>query len=360
MNNKSNEHLIIGTKASITVIAISLLFVSFFEPQQFITSISFFMMVAVPVQLLIASLWQCKMPEFAAKRKQPIRGMLFMLFTVAAVLVIGPVLYLLPGRAIWPPTPMLMMFTILSVCVAFWVMIIWNAWPLTLFIRHPLILGVVSLLLIYAVAYVLFTLLFDFRFMAGAGVYIEALDPKGLFDAWGILVYMVTTIGILQLLANFDLWPFSRNPILMQQPFLGIVLSVTCLVLSALLQLFCVHVLAMDIVHFMVVVPITFIFGTILLQSMLQRTAFGERKQPIKGLLAASTAWATGYVLYLGYKQVAPLVAGTMSAGAPTYEAEIWIASVLLAVTFPFLIASAEFFEFWPFRKRGVSIELSS
>jgi hypothetical protein len=51
------------------------------------------------------------------------------------------------------------------------------------------------------------------------------------------------------------------------------------------------------------------------------------------------------------YRALAPSVTGTLPSGPPTYDQEIWLASALLAVTFPFLIFFAEFFKFWPLGK---------
>jgi hypothetical protein len=45
-------------------------------------------------------------------------------------------------------------------------------------------------------------------------------------------------------------------------------------------------------------------------------------------------------------------VTGRLHSGPPTYDFEIWLASALLAVTFPLLITSAVFFEFWPFKQQ--------
>ena len=48
------------------------------------------------------------------------------------------------------------------------------------------------------------------------------------------------------------------------------------------------------------------------------------------------------------YGALAPVVTGTLNSGPPPYDFEIWLASALLSVTFPFLIFYAEFFKFWP------------
>ena len=46
-----------------------------------------------------------------------------------------------------------------------------------------------------------------------------------------------------------------------------------------------------------------------------------------------------------------PVVTGKLDAGPPAYQSEIWLASALLAVTFPFLVAYADFFTMWPLQR---------
>ena len=58
-----------------------------------------------------------------------------------------------------------------------------------------------------------------------------------------------------------------------------------------------------------------------------------------------------GTVLARLYEMLAPRVTGQLAYGAPTYDLEIWLASALLGVTFPFLIFYAEFFKYWPLRR---------
>lgn len=98
----------------------------------------------------------------------------------------------------------------------------------------------------------------------------------------------------------------------------------------------------------MVRVPIPFIFGSVVLLNMLQGSLFPRLSQPLKGLIAAMTALVVGIVLALGYTLLMPVVTGSLAAGPPTYDAELWLANALLAVTFPFLAFYADFFKLWP------------
>ena len=103
--------------------------------------------------------------------------------------------------------------------------------------------------------------------------------------------------------------------------------------------------------QFMVRVPVPFVFGTIVVQNMLQGSLFSGLKGPVKGVANVLTVIVVGQALAAIYRAMAPVVTGDLNAGPPGYDAEIWLASALLSVTFRFLIFYAEFFQLWPLRK---------
>jgi hypothetical protein len=102
-----------------------------------------------------------------------------------------------------------------------------------------------------------------------------------------------------------------------------------------------------DVMIFMVNVPIPFIFGSIIVLNMLQNSLTAGLTQPLKGVANAVLVAVIGTALAQLYRLFAPV----LHSGPPTYDLEIWLASALLAVTFPFLIFFAEFFKFWPLAK---------
>jgi hypothetical protein len=107
---------------------------------------------------------------------------------------------------------------------------------------------------------------------------------------------------------------------------------------------------------FLVQVPIPFIFGTIIVLNMLQGSLFRKLEQPTRGLGSAVAAAVCGVALARLYGTLAPVVSGTVNPGPPSYDFEIWLASALLAVTFPFLIFFADFFEMWPLKRAAVAV----
>jgi uncharacterized membrane protein AbrB (regulator of aidB expression) len=112
-----------------------------------------------------------------------------------------------------------------------------------------------------------------------------------------------------------------------------------------------VYEMKMDVASFMVRVPIPFIFGTIIVLNMMHGSLFGKLQQPLKGILNAIASAAIGVILARIYEALAPIVTGKVNPGPPSYDFEIWLASALLAVTFPFLILYAEFFKMWPLHR---------
>jgi hypothetical protein len=303
------------------------------------------------MQIVISVTWAGKHPAFAATRSQPAKGILLTLLALSVGAVVAVAHFLTVGGGVNPPPPMLAMCIISSVIIAFWLAIMWGGWPFTTLIKHPVAAGLAMLAACYVINYLLFRVLFNYGFMRGAPVYVPALDPHGLFNAWDVLVFYVTVIAVMFLSLNFDLWPFTKFPALMRQPLLGLVWTATVLVIGGLAFYVGVDLMKMDVVSFMVRIPIPFVFGTIIVLNMMHGCLFGKFSQPLKGILNAIASAAIGTVLALIYGALAPVVTGKVHSGPPAYDFEIWLASALLAVTFPFLIFYAEFFKMWPLHR---------
>ena len=345
----------LGIVATALVIAIALAFISLFDFPAFAGWVSYLLICFIPMQIVIAVTWGCKLPNFAARQKQPLKGVLLVIVALAAGIVVAAVHHRFVGGQVSPPAPMLAMCMIVSVIVTFWATIMWGGWPFTAVIKNPVTAGLVMLAVIYIVNYLLFRLFFDYSFMQGAPVYVASLDPHGLFNAWNALVFYVTAIGVMFLMLNFDLWPLTKSPALMTQPVLGAVWTVIALVVGGAVFYLGVNVAGMDVVAFMVKVPIPFIFGTIVVLNMMQGSLFGKLAHPLKGILNTIASAVIGSALAVAYGALAPTVTGIVKPGPPGYDYEIWLASALLAVTFPFLIFYAEFFQMWPLQKAAKS-----
>jgi hypothetical protein len=186
------------------------------------------------------------------------------------------------------------MCAIVSVPITFWAAIMWGGWPFSTLIKHQVAAGLTMLVVCYALNYALFRVFFDYGFMRGAPVYVPALDPHGLFNAWNTLVFYVTVLAGMFFMLNFDLWPLTRSPGVMQQPALGIVWTIAALILGGIAFFVGVVLIGMDAVAFLVRVPVPVIFGTIIVLNMLQGSPFAKAAQPARGVLNVLAVVVTG------------------------------------------------------------------
>ena len=340
----------LGIVATALIIAISLGFVSLFSFATFTGWVAFFLLCLIPMQIVTVVTWGAN-PAFAARQTQAMKGLVLMVSTFIIGTVVAGLTHATIGGGIDPPTPMLAMCAIVSVVITFWLAIMWGGWPFTVMFKNLVVAGLTLLVACYVINYALFRLFFDYGFMQGAPVYVAAQDPHGLFMAWNALVFYLSCLSAMFLVLNFDLWPLTTFPGVMRQPVLGIVWTVVALVIGGIAFWIGVVAMGMDPVAFMVRVPVPFIFGTIVVLNMLKGSLFAAQKQPIKGVLNVVAVVVIGQVLAQLYGALAPSVTGRLAPGPPPYEFEIWLASALLSVTFPFLIFYAEYFQFWPLQK---------
>jgi hypothetical protein len=343
---------LLGVAATAVIIVIALAFISAFDFPTLTGWVAYGLLCLIPMQIVVGVLWKGELPKFAAAKAQPIKGLLLVIVTLVAGAFVGPLYFLIMGGAISPPAPMLAQVTIVSVVVMFWVAIVWDGWPFRLFFKNdPLATGIAALIGAYILNAFLFLVFFDYEFMQDAPVYVSSLDPKGLFNAWSALVFYVTSLSMMFLMIHFDLWPLTLSASVMKQPVLGAIWTFVILCLAAVAFLVGTRVFGLDPVTFLIRVPIPFIFGTIIVLNLLQNSLFGSLSQPIKGIANTVAAAVIGSVLAKFYEGLSDTLGGTLASGPPAYEAEIWLASALLSVTFPFLIFGAEFFKFWPLKK---------
>jgi len=341
----------LGITATVIAMAVALAFISLFSFPTFVNWVAYFLLCVIPIQIVMIVTWGTAHPAFAARPPQPGKGVLLTLVSlVAGVAVMYAVIYLV-GAGVQPPPPIVAHWVIVAVPVAFWATIMWGGWPFTKLIKNPLFAGVALLVAVYIVNAVLFRIFFNYEFMAGAPVYVASLDPHGLYNGWSALVFYVTALAGMFLVIAFDLWPLTKVGALMQQPVLGIVWTGIALLFAAVALDAGITLAHMDVVRFLVRVPVPLIFGSIVVLNMLQNSLAATLTQPVKGIVNVILIAVVGTALARLVEALAPMVTGTLAYGAPTYDFEIWLASALLSVTFPFLMYCAEFFKYWPLAK---------
>jgi hypothetical protein len=318
-----------GIASTLVIIAISFGFISLFDAPTLTGAIAYYLMWTIPVTLVVGVVWAGNYPAFVAGRRQPVRGFILLVIALAVGFAIAATHLIVVGEGAHPPVQS----TIVSVVVALWMTIVWEGWPFTL-VRRPLLAGVGLLVGYYVVAQVLFHTF------------------AGMFDAASVVGFCVTAAAAKFLTLHFDLWPLSRRTALMRHPVLGLVWTAIALALGGSLYLVCSRALGMPPPVVLTTVSIPFVFGSIVVLNMFGGSLFGGLPQPVKGVASASTAAAIGTVLSLVYGSLASVLTGPVQPGPPEFAFEIWLASALLAVTFPFLDYHAHLFDMWPFAHR--------
>lgn len=315
------------------------------------TWVALFFIAATPAEIVLALLWKTQHPAAIARLSQPTKGIVLTIITALTGLCIGWLLFRFAGGGVSPPTPMLVMLSMLGIVSILWLIPLWHCWPLSTFTASQTVLGIAVLGSAYALAWLVFKLAFNFSFLAHAPVYVAALDPHGWLNAWTALSALVTTVAVIVVLLLFDFWPLPRLLPSPAQPVFGIAASLYVLAVSAILYAFSTGVVGMDPVRHLVRVAAPLIYGVFLVDLMTRHRLLAIWPQPLRGLALTALAAGLAAVVYPIYAWGAPLLTGEpMASGAPTYELEVWVATAMLGITFPLMVVVASFFDFWPSR----------
>jgi hypothetical protein len=344
----------LGLVSAAIVIAIALGFISVFDLATFNGWVAFAALAFIPMSIVTGITWGAN-PPFVAGLRQPAKGLTLVAVTLVVAAIVSPLTLWTVGEGVSPPGPIPTHFAIIAVVFTFWLVIMMGGWPLTAAIRGAVPAGLAVLAGSYAVTYAVFRIFFNYDFMQGAPVYLSSA-PQGQYMAIQALVFCVTHVAAMFLVLLFDLWPFTTSPGLMKQPALGVVWTVTTVVITAAAMWTGVTAMATDPMIFLTRVTVPFIFGSILVLNMFQNSLLASLRQPLKGIANAAVAISFGVGLAGVYRLAGPtLMGGPLVSGPPAYDYEIWLANALLAITFPLLVVEAVYFDFWPFKKQATT-----
>lgn len=348
------KHPVLGVLATFLVVALSLLISVSMAPMTMIAWVTLLLVAMVPPQIVLTLALQGQHPASLARLPQPWRGVAFCILTAIIGLPIAAVANATLGGGLTPPTPFVNMFLILGVCVTLGLVAPFQCWPFSvIFPNRPLLMGVSILAGAYAISTLLFNTLFNFDFLQGAPFYRADLDPHGLFMAWIPLIFALTCFVVILCLVLLDFWPVAALPPLIpavgKQPLFGIVSAIFIALVASVIWALFVGSLHMDMVVFLVRVIISLIFGIFILLIMMEGAQFVTIPQPVRGGVLILVAVVLSIASFALYKFACQNAFG-LPSGPPSYDRELWLASAMLAVTFPMMVAYANFFQFWPFR----------
>ncbi|WP_303318285.1 hypothetical protein Q4Q34_10720 [Flavivirga abyssicola] len=318
--------------------------------------IVFFFMAATPTQIIIGILWQNNLPFIKGldQKPQPYKGIILTLISALSGLVIGSLTILTLAKGNWILSPQLSHYMIIVIITTIWLAVVVNFWPFIGRVKNIVGVGILTLILAYTLAYLIWVLFFNYESVAGlAPWYLDILDPKGAFNFVNAIVFIISCCPIILYLALFDSWILDRWTG-GKQPVKTIINTLLVLVITFAFQSFFVEVIKMDIMVYMVLVPICMVFGVFLVNNMTQFLLFEKTSQPLKGLYKIIVATSMGLLMYAIYYNLSPYITGEDLAAGKTgsYRLDLWIADIMLGISFPLILVLTGFFSFWPIKKR--------
>ncbi|MCK9363458.1 MAG: hypothetical protein M0P74_07660 [Syntrophales bacterium] len=355
MNQKGEiTQPLLGILGTAVVFFIAFGIITWFKPETFIPWAGELAMCLIPFSIIIGMVWKADYPAPAAKLEQPLKGLYLLLLNMIVGSVVAAWSIKTVGGFVTPPTPPLIFFTIMTVIMTFWCVVVWGCWPASgIKGDHPAFVGFGTLIVAYALSWILFKTLFNFDFMNGAPFYAAVMPPSGAFNAFSSLAFFLTALAVILAWVELDFWPLSlippKAPAFGKQPIWGIVVSIVAIISAYIIKVIFVDNMGMDVFAFTVRVPISIIFGEFIMLLLLQTSPVQTMKQPGKGIILIILNIILAVVMYYLYRWFSLLIAGPLPSGsAAGYVQELWIATALLGFTFPVIAAYTGFFNFWP------------
>lgn len=309
-----------------------------------------FFISCVPAQVLLGVWRNTEFPNSLMTVRQPTKGIINLVITFTIGLFVTIVSFYTVGGGAFFPRPPLIHYSIVTVVITFWFVIVWQCWPVKSTDKNPFFLAIVMFLIIYGMGYFVFMSLFSFEFMSKLPVYVAEIDPGGLFDAWYAVSFLVTTVAVIFTMVLLDFWP-TTIWVKSDNKFLwGLVNTIIILGVSGGIYSIAIINFDADPVKYLIHGPVSFIFGVFIPLNLLEGKLFHVNKQPVKGVMLIFVSVLSGFILnkiYFGFPQILPT---KMTSGFPSYELELWVANAMLAFSFPILVAFTDHFNFWPLR----------
>lgn len=341
---------LLGGISLIFVIVMCLLIISSFSAEIFASWVSFLFMCCVPIQIVCGLIWGCKYPEKVARLPQPYKGISFLVISACGGLILAAIILLTVAQGAMPPGPQHNIFIIVFITCMFWFVGIFQCQPFAILFKKPALLALMILTSAFAITYAIFSFVINFKFIANAPIYLPQLDGSGPIMAFDFLTFAVTTVASIMALIVIDFKPIVKLPGATSTPLFILWAAISVLLLSTVVKTTFVTILGLDQIEYMVMVPISFIFGAFILLNLYEKSLLTFFSESTHAYISIIICLFFAVIIYQLFMIIGPIVSGNMLAGSPSYELNFWVANAMLSVSFPLIVIYSDFLQHWPFR----------
>ena len=344
---------LLGGFSLIMIITCCLLIISSFSAEMFASWVSFLFMCCVPVQIVCSLVLEGKHPKRVASLSQPYRGLAYIAIAIIGGSILALLILFVVAQGAVPPGPQHNVFIILFIVVLFWLVVIFQCQPFKALFKRPSFLALLILASTFLIDYIFFFFVINFEFINSAPFYTAKLNGSGPVMAFDFLTSAITTVASIMALVVVDFKPIAKLPAANKNFIFIIWSAVIVLCLSFAIKAIFVNILGFDQIVYMVMVPISFIFGVFVLVNLFEKKLVANLsiiKQPYMAIFFCVTFASIIYQLFM---LLGPIISGNMEDGAPSYELNFWAANAMLAISFPLIVAFSDFFQYWPFRLKS-------
>ena len=344
-----------GIFGLIITLGSAMIITSIFDLQTYLGTFTTFMMSYVPILVLIGAGWQVRYPSTEGL-PQPWRG--FLLTAISVLFGTLACFFLVDFLADGAATPFIHVQAINTVITIFFLVIAFGMWPF-----HKMSLagkGWWTLILTYVLAWIITRLFFNFSMLSFAAptgpvpfyakggplAAFAAIAPTGAFAWECALAFYFSALLFLFCFLAIGFWPFNKSASLMKQPTMGIVVTIVCIVLGAILYLIGISALNIEPLTFLLYL-IAFLFGLLMFIFMFQMWPGRTIKNPVGGGILNIVL--SIIVAIIAYKVLGAWCNAHFGADAMKYPFNIFAtANLMLGLTFPAWAAYSAFWDFWP------------
>ena len=343
-----------GIFGLVVTLGAAMIITSIFDLGTYLGVFTTFIMSNVPILAILGAAWQAQYPSTKGL-DQPWPGFLLTAFAVLIGLLacFGLVNFIADGAA----TPFIHVQAINTVITTFFLILAFGMWPFQkLSVPGK---GFWTLILAYVIAW-LITKLFNFSMLSFAAptgpvpFYAEGgplaafagIAPMGPFRWECALAFYFAVLLFLFCFLALGFWPFSKSPSIMKQPVQGIVITIVCIVLGAILYLIGVSAINVEPLKFLLYL-VCFLFGLLMFMFMFQMWPGRTIKNPVGGgILNIVLSIIVGIIAYFA---LGAWCTAHFGADAMQYPFNIFAtANLLLGLTFPAWAAYSALWDFWP------------